>query len=45
MTAATRNDTPVAIEGNGVELRMQEVGGGMSVAFATLPGGRTWRRR
>lgn len=39
MTATTRNDTPVAIEGNGVELRMQEVGGDMAVAFVRFPKG------
>ncbi|WDT58480.1 hypothetical protein [Streptomyces sp. G7(2002)] len=39
MTATTRNDAPIAIEGGGVELRMQEVGGDMSVAFVTIPQG------
>ncbi|MFD3927316.1 hypothetical protein [Streptomyces sp. NPDC058614] len=39
MTATTRNETPVAIEGGGVELRAQEIGGDMSVAFARLPSG------
>ena len=39
MTATTRNDTPVAIEGDGVELRMREVGGGMTAAFVQLPKG------
>ncbi|MEV2256837.1 hypothetical protein AB0I94_40915 [Streptomyces sp. NPDC050147] len=39
MTATTRNDTPVAIEGGGVELRMRDVGGDMTVAFARLPQG------
>ncbi|MFF1447733.1 hypothetical protein ACFVYF_06210 [Streptomyces sp. NPDC058274] len=39
MTATTRTETPVAIEGNGVELRTQEVGGDMSVAFARFPKG------
>ncbi|MBG0831410.1 hypothetical protein HS041_27055 [Planomonospora sp. ID67723] len=39
MVATTRNDAPVAIEGGGVELRMQEVGGDMTVAFARLPKG------
>lgn len=37
--ATTRNDAPVAIEGDGVELRMQEVGGDMTVAFVTFPKG------
>lgn len=39
MTATTRQDTPVAIEGDGVELRMQEIGGGLTVAFVHLPAG------
>ncbi|MGW7200553.1 hypothetical protein [Streptomyces chryseus] len=39
MQATTRNDAPVAIEGGGVELRMREVGGDMTVAFARLPKG------
>ncbi|MBQ1098733.1 hypothetical protein KBY55_22350 [Streptomyces sp. b94] len=41
MTAAKRNDTPVAIEGNGVELRTLEVGGDMTAAFVRLPQGAT----
>ncbi|MFF7244827.1 hypothetical protein ACFZBU_13120 [Embleya sp. NPDC008237] len=39
MTATTRDDTPVAIQGDGVELRTRDVGGGMSVAFVRLPQG------
>ncbi|MEU8983631.1 hypothetical protein [Streptomyces sp. NPDC048309] len=39
MTATRRSDTPVAIEGNGVELRTQEVGGNMTAAFVRLPQG------
>lgn len=39
MTAITRNEAPVAIEGGGVELRMREVGGDMSVAFVRFPQG------
>ncbi|MFC9911061.1 hypothetical protein [Streptomyces sp. NPDC059862] len=39
MTATTWNDTPVAIEGDGVELRTQELGGGMTVAFVRFPKG------
>ncbi|MFJ7064756.1 hypothetical protein [Streptomyces sp. NPDC101115] len=39
MTAATRENTPVALEGNGVEVRMQEAGGDMTVAFIHLPEG------
>ncbi|WP_405628650.1 hypothetical protein [Streptomyces sp. NBC_01174] len=39
MTAKTRSETPVAIEGGGVELRTQEIGGGLSVAFVRFPAG------
>lgn len=39
MATTTRNDAPIAIEGGGVELRMQEVGGDMTVAFAKFPKG------
>ncbi|MFD3664455.1 hypothetical protein ACFWVF_28330 [Streptomyces sp. NPDC058659] len=39
MTATTRETTPVALEGGGVELRMTEAGGGMSAAFIHLPAG------
>ncbi|AXE24830.1 hypothetical protein C0216_16465 [Streptomyces globosus] len=39
MTAITRGDTPVAVEGDGVELRTQPAGGDLSVAFVRLPAG------
>ncbi|ALC22505.1 hypothetical protein ACH46N_24375 [Streptomyces pristinaespiralis] len=39
MTATTREETPVVLEGGGVELRMKEAGGGLSVAFIHLPRG------
>jgi len=39
MTGIARGDAPVAIEGNGVELRMREVGGDMTAAFVRLPKG------
>jgi len=39
MTGFAREDVPVAIEGRGVELRMHEVGGGMTTAFVRLPKG------
>ncbi len=39
MTGTTRQDTPVAIEGGGVELRTRAVGGDLSVAFVQLPQG------
>jgi hypothetical protein len=39
MTAATRDDVPVALEGDGVELRTMPIGGGLSVGYITLPRG------
>ncbi|MER6343141.1 hypothetical protein ACWC10_08610 [Streptomyces sp. NPDC001595] len=39
MTSATRKDVPVALEGDGVEVRMQPIGGGLSVGWITLPQG------
>ncbi|MEU9172374.1 hypothetical protein AB0D34_32075 [Streptomyces sp. NPDC048420] len=39
MTAAARNDIPVALEGDGVELRTKPIGGGMSVGWISLPEG------
>ncbi|MFD3720807.1 hypothetical protein [Streptomyces sp. NPDC058674] len=39
MTATTRDQAPVAIAGDGVELRLQEIGGGFSVAFMRLSQG------
>jgi hypothetical protein len=39
MAATTRADTPVAIESDGVEVRMREIGGDMTVAFVHLPAG------
>ncbi|MGW1495480.1 hypothetical protein [Streptomyces sp. NPDC002402] len=39
MTATTRDETPVTIEGGGVELRMKEVGGDMTAAFVKFPKG------
>ncbi|MGW6862642.1 hypothetical protein [Streptomyces xanthophaeus] len=39
MVATTRDGAPVAIEGDGVELRMKELGGDMTVAFVRLPEG------
>ncbi|MEC4018756.1 hypothetical protein [Streptomyces sp. H27-D2] len=38
-TATTRDDTPVVMEGGGVELRVKDVGGGMSAAFIRFPKG------
>jgi hypothetical protein len=43
MRATTKAETPIAIEGDGVELRTREIGGGMSVAFVTVPKGADFR--
>ncbi|QIP85932.1 hypothetical protein GLX30_19985 [Streptomyces sp. Tu 2975] len=43
MTSTTREETPVVLEGGGVELRMKEAGGGLSVAFIHLPKGTDMR--
>ncbi|MEU1004638.1 MULTISPECIES: hypothetical protein [Streptomyces] len=39
MTAATRDDVPVALGGEGVEVRNMPIGGGMSISYITLPQG------
>lgn len=39
MKAITRDQAPVAIEGDGVVLRTAVVGGGMSATFVQLPAG------
>ncbi|MGW0864539.1 hypothetical protein [Streptomyces sp. NPDC002611] len=39
MTAATRNDVPVALGGDGVEVRNMPIGGDMSVSYISLPQG------
>lgn len=39
MHALARQDVPVVIEGGGVEVRLQEIGGGMSTSFIRLPEG------
>lgn len=39
MTGISRPEAPVAIEGPGVELRMREVGGGMTAAFVRVAAG------
>lgn len=39
MIAYTKQDVPVVIEGDGVEVRLREIGGGMSASFITLPKG------
>jgi hypothetical protein len=43
MNATSRADAPVAIEGDGVELRMQSLGGGMTTAFVRVPKGADFR--
>ena len=39
MRSLTREDVPVAIEGDGVEFRTTPIGGDHSVAFVRLPAG------
>ena len=39
MKAIAREEAPVEIEGDGVELRMKEIGGDMTTAFVRLPAG------
>ncbi len=39
MKAISRADAAVAIEGDGVEIRTEVLGGGMSTAFVTVPKG------
>ncbi len=39
MAGISRQEAPVAIEGPGVELRMRDVGGGMTAAFVRMAGG------
>ncbi|GGR23230.1 hypothetical protein WEB32_15255 [Streptomyces netropsis] len=39
MTSTTRKDAPIAFEGNGAELRREELGGDMGGAFVYFPKG------
>jgi hypothetical protein len=39
MTAKKREEAPVEIEGDGVEIRLSEIGGDLSVAFIQFPKG------
>ena len=39
MRSLTREDVPIAIEGDGVEFRTTPIGGDQSVAFVRLPAG------
>jgi hypothetical protein len=43
MKAVAREDVPIAIEGDGVEFRRQEIGGDLTVAFVHLPKGTDFR--
>jgi len=45
MTGMSRSDAPVAIEGDGLELRKRELGGDMTAAFVRLAKGPTSVRR
>ena len=39
MNAVVQDEVPVVIAGDGVEVRVGEIGGGMSASFITLPRG------
>jgi hypothetical protein len=39
MKAVSRNDAPIVIDNNGVEVRLREIGGGMTTSFIRLPEG------
>jgi hypothetical protein len=39
MKAFSQHEVPVVISGDGVEVRVQEIGGGMSTSFIKLPQG------
>ena len=43
MKAISRAEARVAIEGDGVELRMQKIGGDLTVAFVHVPKGADFR--
>jgi hypothetical protein len=43
MTGISREEVPMAIEGDGVEFRMTEFGGELSVAFVRVPQGADFR--
>ncbi len=43
MRAISREEAPVAIEGDGLEFRRQEIGGGMTTAFVRAPKGADFR--
>lgn len=39
MKSLTREQAPVVIEGGGIEVRLEQIGGGMSTSFIRLPQG------
>jgi hypothetical protein len=39
MRAVSKDETPITIEGDGLEVRTTELGGGMTTAFMKIPGG------
>ncbi|MET9884089.1 hypothetical protein ABZZ20_13260 [Streptomyces sp. NPDC006430] len=39
MAATTRDETPVALQGGGLEVRVKEIGGDFTVGFFRLPEG------
>lgn len=39
MQALSRSEVPVVMEGDGLEVRLAEIGGGMSTSFIRLPQG------
>ena len=39
MRAVSKQETPITIEGDGLEVRTTELGGGMTTAFMKIPGG------
>ena len=42
MTAISRDKAQIQLEGGGIELRTQEIGGAMTVAFIRAPQAGTW---
>jgi len=39
MKAVSKEEAPITIEGDGLEVRTKELGGGMTTAFMSVPGG------
>ena len=44
MTAIAREDAQILLEGGGVEIRTQEIGGDITLSFIRVPPDGTWRR-